>query len=54
MTLDDIYNIKGLDDKEIDRETRIQIASHRVIAYNGIALFIVDTLCAQFGGQPTG
>ena len=27
MTLDDIYNIKGLDDKEIDRETRIQIAT---------------------------
>ena len=25
MTLDDIYNIKGLHDKEIDRETRIQI-----------------------------
>ena len=27
MTLDDIYNIKGLDDKEIDRETRIQVAT---------------------------
>ncbi len=27
MTLDNIYNIKGLDDKEIDRETRIQIAT---------------------------
>ena len=27
MTLDDIYNIKGSDDKEIDRETRIQIAT---------------------------
>ena len=27
MTLDDIYNIKGLEDKEIDRETRIQIAT---------------------------
>lgn len=27
MTLDDIYNIKGLDDKEIDKETRIQIAT---------------------------
>jgi type I restriction enzyme R subunit len=27
MTLDDIYNIKGLDEKEIDRETRIQIAT---------------------------
>lgn len=27
MTLDDIYNIKGLDDKEIDCETRIQIAT---------------------------
>ncbi len=27
MTLDDIYNIKGLNDKDIDRETRIQIAT---------------------------
>lgn len=27
MILDDIYNIKGLDDKEIDKETRIQIAT---------------------------
>ena len=27
MTLDDIYNIKGLDDKTIDRETRIQVAT---------------------------
>ena len=27
MTLDDIYNIKGLEEKEIDRETRIQIAT---------------------------
>ena len=27
MTLDDIYNIKGLDDKEIDKETRIQVAT---------------------------
>ena len=27
MTLDDIYNIKGLDDKSIDRETRIQVAT---------------------------
>lgn len=27
MTLDEIYNIKGLDDKDIDRETRIQIAT---------------------------
>lgn len=27
MTLDDIYNIKGLEDKDIDRETRIQIAT---------------------------
>lgn len=27
MTLDDIYNIKGLEDKEIDCETRIQIAT---------------------------
>ena len=27
MTLDDIYNVKVLDDKSIDRETRIQIAT---------------------------
>ncbi len=27
MTLDEIYNIKGLEDKDIDRETRIQIAT---------------------------
>lgn len=27
MTLDDIYNIKGLDDKSIDRETRIHVAT---------------------------
>lgn len=27
MTLDDIYNIKGLEDKESDRETRIQVAT---------------------------
>ena len=27
MTLADIYNIKGLEDKDIDRETRIQIAT---------------------------
>ena len=27
MTLDDIYNIKGLEDKSIDKETRIQIAT---------------------------
>lgn len=27
MTLDDIYNIKGLEDKTIDRETRVQIAT---------------------------
>lgn len=27
MTLDSIYNIKGLNDKEIDRETRIHIAT---------------------------
>ena len=27
MTLDEIYNIKGLEDKVIDRETRIQIAT---------------------------
>ncbi|CVI70067.1 Type-1 restriction enzyme R protein [Eubacteriaceae bacterium CHKCI004] len=27
MTLDEIYNIKGLDDKTIDKETRIQVAT---------------------------
>ena len=27
MTLDDLYNIKGLEDKGIDRETRIQVAT---------------------------
>lgn len=27
MTLNDIYNIKGLDDKTIDKETRVQIAT---------------------------
>ncbi len=27
MTLDDIYNIKGLEDTDIDRETRIQVAT---------------------------
>lgn len=27
MTLDDIYNIKGLDEKSIDKETRIQIST---------------------------
>lgn len=27
MTLDEIYSIKGLQDKEIDRETRIQVAT---------------------------
>lgn len=27
MTLDEIYNIKGLEDKTIDKETRIQIAT---------------------------
>ena len=27
MTLDDIYNIKGLDEKIIDKETRIQVAT---------------------------
>jgi len=27
MTLDDIYNIKDLEDKEVDRETRIQVAT---------------------------
>ena len=32
MTLDDIYNIKGLEDKDIDRETRIQIATVQSMA----------------------
>lgn len=27
MTLDELYNIKGLDDKVIDRETRVQVAT---------------------------
>ncbi|MBO4852390.1 MAG: type I restriction-modification system endonuclease [Schwartzia sp.] len=27
MTLDDIYNIKGLDEKAIDKETRVQVAT---------------------------
>ncbi len=27
MTLDEIYNIKGLEDKEIDKETRIHVAT---------------------------
>ena len=27
MTLDEIYNIKGLNNKQIDRETKIQIAT---------------------------
>lgn len=27
MTLDDIYNIKGLDDRTIDKETRVQVAT---------------------------
>lgn len=27
MTLDDIYNIKGLDEKSIDKETRIQVST---------------------------
>lgn len=27
MTLDEIYNIKGLEDKQIDKETRIQVAT---------------------------
>lgn len=27
MTLDEIYNIKGLDDKEIDKETKIHVAT---------------------------
>lgn len=27
MTLNDIYNIKGLDEKSIDRETRVQVAT---------------------------
>lgn len=39
MTLDDIYNIKGLEDKAADKETRIQIATVQSmvkrILYNG-------------------
>lgn len=40
MTLDDIYNIKGLEDKTIDRETRIQVATvqsmvKRILYQNG-------------------
>lgn len=39
MTLDDIYNIKGLEDKTADKETRIQIATVQSmvkrILYNG-------------------
>ena len=27
MTLDDIYNIKGLEDKVIDKETKLQVAT---------------------------
>ena len=27
MTLDEIYNIKGLDEKTVDKETRIQVAT---------------------------
>lgn len=27
MTLDEIYNIKGLDEKQVDKETRIQVAT---------------------------
>ena len=39
MTLDEIYNIKGLEDKEIDKETRIHIAMPAVSDYD---LIIVD------------
>ncbi len=39
MTLDDIYNIKGLEDKTADKETRIQVATVQSmvkrILYNG-------------------
>lgn len=39
MTLDDIYNIKGLEDKSADKETRIQVATVQSmvkrILYNG-------------------
>lgn len=39
MTLDEIYNIKGLDEKTVDKETRIQIATVQSmvkrILYNG-------------------
>lgn len=39
MTLDDIYNIKGLEDKAADKETRIQVATVQSmvkrILYNG-------------------
>lgn len=39
MTLDELYNIKGLQDKTIDRETRVQIATVqgmvKRILYNG-------------------
>ena len=41
-------------DKEMGEDEILYRDQHRVIAYNGIALFIVDTLCAQFGGQPMG
>ena len=27
MTLDDIYNVKGLEDKVIDKETKLQVAT---------------------------
>lgn len=40
MTLDDIYNIKGLEDTDIDRETRIQVATvqsmvRRILYHSG-------------------
>ena len=43
MTLDDIYNINGLDDKSIDKETRIQVATvqsmvKRILYNNGDAM----------------
>ncbi len=42
LTLDDIYNIKGLEDKTIDKETRIHISTvqgmvKRIMYNNGEA-----------------
>ena len=43
MTLDEIYNIKGLTDKSIDKETRIQVATvqsmvKRILYNDGVAM----------------